>query len=148
MLHHPQGNQWEINESLQTPAVQSVVVFHLNTFLKSYLLWNKNLFVQPYQERSPLHSTAYVDNITKTSDADKTSRWGFSGCVFAYAYPSMTTETARVRHTIEEKLLLQGLSGSCRETASLQPVCLKDAGVLLRPHNSHLWGGKILKYHP
>lgn len=67
-LHHPRGNQWEINESLQMPAVQSVVVFRLNMFLKSHPLRNKNLFVQPYLMRSLLHFTAYVDNITKTSE--------------------------------------------------------------------------------
>lgn len=30
-LDHPQGNQWEINDLLQTPAVQSVVVLLINT---------------------------------------------------------------------------------------------------------------------
>lgn len=50
----------------------------------------------------------------------------------------------RARLTVEENLFLKRLSRSWRETAFLQPVGVKHTGVLVGPHNGHLWGHKKL----
>lgn len=43
--------------------------------------------------------------------------------------------------TVVEQLLLQSFSSSWRETAFFQPLGLKHAGVLVRPHDGDLGGG-------
>lgn len=46
--------------------------------------------------------------------------------------------------TIEEKLFLHCLSGSRREAAFLQPLCIKDTDVLVGPYDGDLWRDESL----
>lgn len=54
----------------------------------------------------------------------------------------MKNITARL--TVDEKLFLHCLSGSRREAAFLQPLCVKHTSVLVGPYNGHLCRDKKL----